>query len=198
MRNRRGFTLIDLMTVSALMLIFGAALFGTFSTMRNAMARQDTYFDANRSARMAIEWISRDVKEAVRVDDAHGADATSGSVLVLALPSLDAAGEPTDIENDFDYVVYKLDSSVPPNLVRELDVFEGTSFRGNGSDETRIVAKGMAGLGFSSDGDSLDDVVDLAVVKTLNVEVQGQGTSQGATQTSVLDSDLVLRNNVDD
>lgn len=198
MRNRRGFTLIDLMTVSALMLIFGAALFGTFSTMRNAMARQDTYFDANRSARMAIEWISRDVKEAVRVEDAHGVDATSSSVLVLALPSLDVDGEPTDIDDDLDYVVYKMDSSTPPNLVRTLDVLDGVSLRGGGSDETRIVAKSMAGLGFSSDGEGLSDVADLTVVKTLNVEVQGRGTSQGATQTSILDSDLVLRNNVDD
>jgi hypothetical protein len=194
--SEKGFTIIELLTASVVTLLFAASFYGAFFALGMQIKQQDNFYDTNQSVRYSMERMSRDVKEAVEVVSSHGSDTTSGSVLILKLPSINASGIPTNIASQFDYVTYKISSN---RLVRALDVLGGTSSRDGGADRTGdVTSRGTQTVSFSSGGASLAtySASALAGLKTINVQITNQATLKGRTQTSQADSDLVLRNNL--
>lgn len=200
--DERGFTLVELMAATAISVMFSAAFFAAFFVMRNELYQQNIFFSTNRAARFGLDYISRDVKEAIRVVPTRGGDTTGNTVLILELPSIrndvGHEGEATDFDNDFDYVVYKLDSVDPTILRRSLDVKNGVSNRNSGADlSNKEIARKIQSILFSTTGGTgLSAVSNIAGLGAINAQVTARGTTlrSAQTQTTQVDSNLKLRN----
>jgi hypothetical protein len=181
-----------------LTLVLAGGFYGAFYAVRNEMYQARMYFDTNRSVRYAEERLTRDIREAIEVTSTHGAYTTGNSILILKLPAIDASGDATDIAADFDYVTYRLDTTVTPNtLVRSLDVLDGTSQREGGADRTnKVIARRMLSLAFSSGGTALGSLTatQKTALEYVNVQMSAQGTTIGKSQTTSVDADVMLRN----
>jgi len=201
MRRKDGFTIVELMAATAISVLFSVAFFAAFYAMRNELYQQTSFFNSNRSVRFAVDIIARDAKEAISIEPTRGADTTGNQVLILRLASIDANGEPTNFDTDFDYVVYKLDSADPAILRRSLDVLNGTSTRNAGADITdKEVARSVQTLLFSSGGVGLSSLTAQTIsgLRQMNIQIQARGTTLLSTQTQTAegDSELLLRNKV--
>ncbi len=198
MRQERGFSIVELMGAVGLTLVLAGGFYGAFYAVRNEMYQARMYFDTNRSVRYAEERLTRDIREAIEVTSTHGAYTTGNSILILKLPSIDASGDVTDVAADFDYVTYRLDTTVTPNtLVRSLDVLNGTSQREGGVDRTnKVIARRMLSLAFSSGGTALGSLTaaQKTALEFVNVQMSAQGTTIGESQTTSVDTDVMLRN----
>lgn len=196
-RDQRGFTIVELMVATVLSVLFSLAVFGAFYVMRNEMFQQTNFFTTNRSVRFAGDIMARDIREAVRIVSARGGNTTGNQVLILQLPSIDANGDATDIDNDFDFVVYRLSSIDATTLIRDLDVMGGTSFRNGGADSSnKVVATKVQNLSFTSSGTGLSSVANVQTLFAVNASITSQGTvlRSSQTQTTQADSDIRLRN----
>lgn len=197
-KSQKGFTLIELMAATFIAVLFAGAFFAAFYVMRNELYHQNVFFTSNRGARFAVEMITRDAKEAIGIVATRGGDTTASQVLILRLPSIDNAGEPTNIDADYDYVVYKLDSNSPTTLIRDLDVLNGTSQRNGGADSNgKIIARNVTGLAFSNTaGTGFSSITNETSLYSFNSQITAQGTTlrSAQTQTAVLDSNVRLRN----
>lgn len=197
-KDHEGFTIVELLAAFVIMVLFFSGFFGVVKAMHASMNRQNVYFDTNQASRYSLSRIARDVKESISLIDTFGADTTGDTVLILGLPSIDVNGEPTDIMNDFDFIVYKLDPGDPTRLLREIDVEDGVSQRNGGSDGTQVVANNIQNILFCDEtGTGLSAVANVAVVKRINVMITARGTTLSTTQTTQLDADLMMRNKVD-
>lgn len=197
MRDQQGFTIVELSTAAVLCVIFALAFYAALYVMRNQLHQQGIFFTANRSVRFAMDIMAHDIREAARIVPTHSGNTTGNQVLILELPSINASGDATDIENDFDYAVYKLDPGNPSNLIRDLDVLGGTSFRNGGNDDSgKVVASQMQTLSFTSGGTALSSVADVATLFSVNASVTSRGTTLQASQTQTTqgDADIRLRN----
>lgn len=198
LKKREGFSLVEIMTSTALILLFSGAFFGTFSVMHRSLNRQNAYFDTNRAARFSLERIAIDAKEAVSLVTTLGGDTTGNTVLILGLPSIDAFGIPTDITSDFDFVTYKMSGVNPNQFIRVIDILDGTSTRNGGVDETRVVANNVANVFFSDEvGTGLSAVPDVTLIKRINVLITSSRTTLNTAETTQLDADIMLRNRFD-
>lgn len=191
--GRQGFTIVELMAATAITTLLAASLFFVFAATQSEMVQQDSYYESNRSARMALERIALDAKEAVRLEPTRGAYTTSGTVLIMRLPSIDGSGNASNISASFDYVTYRLSGTT---LVRDLDVLAGTSREGGTDQTARVIAKNVQSLAFTSGSASLSTYSSQALpgLKYVNVAINAQRTMRGKTQTSQLDCDFMLRN----
>lgn len=193
--GRAGSSLVELLAVTMMMALLGTALFGLFGAFRRQLYADGSVSVLHKNARVALQKMGNDAKEALRVQASHGADATADDVLILRLPSIDAAGEPTDIASDFDYVTYKLDAGDLTRLVRVVDV-DAASSRNGGADSTEVVATGVADVYFSEAGTGLSSVGALSAVKELECQIDVQNGQVSGTQTVSLETRFVLRNNI--
>jgi type II secretory pathway pseudopilin PulG len=197
LKNERGFTIVELMAAATLATLFSFAVFGAFYVMRNEMFQQSVFFTTNRSVRHALDLISKDIREAVRIVPSRAGDTTGNAVLILELPSIDANGDATDIDTQFDYVVYKLNPAKTSELFRDLDVLGGTSQRNAGSDITdKVVATSVQNLSFTSGGTGLSSIADVGTLFAANASITSRGTTLRASQTQTTqgDTDVRLRN----
>jgi Tfp pilus assembly protein PilW len=197
--TRQGFTITELASAMMITVIFALAFFALFTGMHTQTARTNIYFETNRTARFALDKISRDVKEAVNIATNWGGNTTGNTALVLKLPSLNSSGEPTNIATQFDYVTYKLDPSDSTKLVRTLDVLGGVSQREGGTDKTNVlVAKRIQSILFSYNGTGLSSISASALVnlKYVNAQITGRTATFKSNETTQVDSDLMLRNRI--
>ena len=195
-KSNSGFSLIELMSATALTLVTAFAFYTVFLTIRNELAQQDNYYTGNRTIRFALDKMARDGEEAIGVVSNWAGDTTGNSILILKLPSVNASGVPTNIASQFDYVTYKLSGTT---LTRTLDLLDGTSQREGGDDIiNRRVATQVQSLLFTSGGTALGSIAaaTLPTLKTINAQILAQAAIRGRTQTSQGDADLMLRNNV--
>lgn len=200
LRCQRGFTITELMVATTITGIFALGFYALVNTFQKQMVQQSVYYDTNRAARLAMDKISRDVKEAVSVVSSYGGNTTGDQVLILKLPSIDAAGEPNDIATKFDYVTYKRDGTDSTRLVRAINV-DADSSRNGGvdhiSDPLPVVVKKIETLLFSdSNGVSLSSVAagDIADLESISVRIKAQGKTRDNTQSTQVESELMLRN----
>ncbi|MBI4353271.1 MAG: hypothetical protein HY593_05020 [Candidatus Omnitrophica bacterium] len=195
--TEKGFTMTELAIATTITLLFALSLYAVFYGLHNQLKKQNVYYETGRSARHSLDRISKDVKEAVQIVSSWGGNSTSDTSLVLKLPSINSNGEATDVSSQFDYVTYKLDSADTTHLVRSLDILGGTSAREGGADQTnQIVGRNVQTILFSSNGTGLSSFSSSALqgLKSINVAVTTQRQTVGTTQTTQLDSDLMLRN----
>ncbi len=202
--SQQGFTISELMIASTITLIFAGSFYALVSGLQNQMAQQNVYFDTNRAARHAMDKISKDVKEAINIEPSHGGNVTGDTVLILKLPSISLSTGvpiPTDLSSEYDYVTYKLDNTDPTHLVRALDV-DPASQREGGVDKTAnplpVVARRVQSIQFTSGGAGLSayNAAALQDLENVHIDITAQGTTVGKTQTTQVDSDVMLRNKI--
>lgn len=67
-----------------------------------------SYLGSSLKGREAIDAIAKDCRMAVSVMDYHGGYVTTDSCLVLKVPSIDASRNIVDVNNEFDYIIYRM------------------------------------------------------------------------------------------
>jgi Tfp pilus assembly protein PilW len=106
--KRKGFTLIEFL-VAFLICIIAMFMALQLSVSFNKDYRVlMSYLGSYLKGREMIDIISKDCREAVRIMDDYGGYVTTTNRLVLKVPSIDASGDIMDVDNEFDYIIYRI------------------------------------------------------------------------------------------
>lgn len=189
---------MEALLASSLSVLFILGFTAATQTMRTEMTKQDHYYNTNRATRVAFDRMARDAKEAIRIESTQGTFTTGDSTVIFRLPSIDANGDATNIDTQFDYVIYRLNSATS-TLLRNLDLLNGTSVREGGSDLTNeVIAQNVQSLTFSYAGTALGSVAaaSLSGYKYFNADLTSRSTLMGVAQNTEADTDIMLRNNL--
>lgn len=190
----KGFTLVELTVVVALMAVIMLILMSLYVTGQQFLMTESARNDVIRDNRYVFDWISRDIKGAVQVVSSWDAYTTSSNCLILRIPSVDSSGLIIDIENELDYIIYRLNSEHPNKLERVVDAKDGVSSR---VDSTRVLATRVNSFLLSSDGVELSSVADLTQVASIDIAVTTKQNRLGRDFQQTLDSTVKLRNKSD-
>jgi len=109
-RDAAGFTLTEFLIATFIMLFTVISAYNAFMTFSKDAKILGAYLNSYLKGREVIDLISKDVRMAVRVMDTYGGFVSTDDCLVLKVPSLDEAGNVVNIDEEFDYVVYRLES----------------------------------------------------------------------------------------
>ena len=107
-KYRRGFTLTELIFVSSIELIAIMIAIQLFVSWNKDYKVLASYLNCYLRGREAIDRISKDSRIAIRVMDSYSGYTTTDSSLVLRIPSIDSSGNIIDVNNEFDYIVYRI------------------------------------------------------------------------------------------
>ncbi len=150
--------------------------------------------DVLRDNRQVLNWVSQDIKEGIQVLPSWDVYTTSSSCLVLQVPSLDSNGLIIDIDNEFDHIVYGLNSEFPNRLERIIDAKDGVSFRANSA---RVITTRVNYFQLSSEGVDLSSVSDFSQVSRIEVTLITTKNLLGRTFQETLRTGVKLRNKSD-
>lgn len=190
----KGFTLVELTVVVALMSLIMLILMSLYVTGQQFLMTESARNDVIRDNRYVFDWISRDIKGAVQVVSSWDAYTTSSNCLILRIPSVDSSGLIVDIENELDHIIYRLNSEHPNKLERVVDAKDGVSSR---VDSTRVLATRVNSFLLSSNGVELSSVADLTQVASIDIAVTTKQNRLGRDFQQTLDSTVKLRNKSD-
>ena len=194
----KGLSLIEVMIGVALMSIAVLALLSLYNTGQKYFVNQDIRADILNNSRLILTWLSRDIKEAVEVvpgpvDVCGSSYSTSTNCIVLRLPSVDSGGLIIDIENDTDYLVYRINPDNTTELQRIVDGKDGVSSR---LDNNRILAGNIDSLALSylgADGTAVTDYVE-SIIVDICLTVLRKGIQR--TYQETLNTRMKLRNKI--
>jgi hypothetical protein len=152
-----------------IMSIVVLALFSLYTTGQKYFANQDAHVDILNDSRLILTMLSRDIKEAVQVVpgpvDVEGTNySTSANCIVLKVPSVDADGLIIDIDNHFDYVIFRVNPINARELQRIVDGKDGVSSRLDGN---KLLTGNIDSLVLSfqdADGETVGDYAESAIV----------------------------------
>jgi type II secretory pathway pseudopilin PulG len=190
----KGITLVEvLITVTIVSFMILAMLSLYLAGQRyymNGTARSDVL----RDNRQVLNYISRDVKEAIQVVQSWDVYATSTECIILQVPSLDSNGLIIDIDSQFDYIVYRLNSEYPNRLERIIDANDGVS---NREDSSRTIATRVNSFQLGSAGIELSGVADFSQVACVDITLITTQNQLGRTFQETLSTGVKLRNRSD-
>lgn len=189
----KGFTLIELLIVIVLGALMMAALVSLYSSGQRYFITESARSDLLRDGRSVLNWMSRDIKEAIQIVESWDVYSTSTNSLVLKVPSVDGDGLIIDIENDFDYIVYHLNSEYPTRLERIVEAKDGVSSR---IESNRVLATRVNSFVLSSGGVELSSVSDLSEVSNIDIALVVRQTYFNRNFEETLNSLVRLRNKV--
>ena len=190
----KGFTLIELLVIVAIVSFMILALLALYVAGQRYFMTGSARADSLRGVRFVLNNISRDVKEAIQVLPSWDVYTTSTSCLVLQVPSLNSNGLIVDIDNQFDYIVYRLNSEYPNRLERIIDAKDGVSSR---EDSIRVIATRVNSFQLSSEGVELSAVSDLSQVSSIDVTLVTTQNLLGRSFQETLRTGVKLRNKSD-
>jgi hypothetical protein len=150
--------------------------------------------DVLRDNRHVLNYISRDIKGATQVVPSWDVYATSTDCLILQVPSLDSNGLIIDVDSQFDYIIYLLNSEYPNRLERIIDANDGVSSR---TDSSRTIATRVNSFQLSSGGIELSGVADFSQVACVDVTLVASQNLLGRTFQETLKTGVKLRNKSD-
>jgi len=114
MASKRAFTLVEILIgmtlLGMLSIVIGSIFISNFRLFRDESSAI-AITDANK---IALDDITNQIRESQSIAVSCtpcGADTTGANIIVLQLWPLNAAGEPFDGTTDYDYVVYKRDTT---------------------------------------------------------------------------------------
>ena len=189
-----GFTLIELLVIVAIGSFMILAMLSLYVAGQRYFMNGSARTDVLRDNRQVLNYISRDVKEAIQVMPSWDVYATSTNCLVLQVASLDSNGLIIDIDSQFDYIVYRLNSEYPNRLERVIDANDGVSNREDGS---RTIATRADSFQLRSEGVDLSAVSDFSQVSSVEVTLITTKNLLGRTFQETLRTGVKLRNKSD-
>ncbi len=186
-KHNCGFTLTELQFSLAITLITLIAAISLYVFYWRTFVIGNTILDVYSNSRMAIGWISQDIRWAGQVVQSNGIYSTSDNEIVLQVPSIDNSGN--DITSHYDYIIYMLQNG---SLYRIINP-DAVSSRAN---ENRAIAQYCTSLKFSSGGIPLSQVPNLSTINTVaiylplnqsTISLSGAGTvNESMTPTTTI------------
>ena len=190
----KGFTLIELLVVVAITSLIILSILSLYSIGQRYFLTGSARTDVLREIRQVLNWVSRDIKEGIQVLPSWDVYTTSNTCLILQVPSLDSNGLIIDIDNEFDYIIYRLNSEYPSRLERIMDAKDGVSSR---ADTSRVIATEVNSFQLSSGGVDLSAVSDFSQVSSVYITMITAQNILGRTYQETLNTGLKLRNKSD-
>lgn len=182
-KARRGFTLVEVLTVIAISIALLFVLTQTYVSYNQSFGYVMASTDATQSAAIIIKETSSAILQANAVLASRsfsGTTYTSGpSTLVLSIPSVDAFGN--ILTNKYDYVAFYSDGTA---AYKKLEA-DPSSARVS---STRQLTSALQSLTFSYDSG------DFGAVRKVEVNVSTQRQVKGQTASSQLKQQNYLRN----
>ena len=168
-RHMKGLSLIEVLIAMVLMSIAMLALLSLYNSGQKYFTNQDARSDILNDSRITLTLLSRDIKEAVQVvpgpvDVGGTFYSTSANCIVLKVPSVDADGLIIDIDNHFDYLVYRVNPDNSTELLRIVEGKDGVSSRVDGN---KLLTRNMDSLVMSfldTDGGTVTNFAESAIV----------------------------------
>lgn len=198
-RKTKGLSLIEVLIGMVLMSIAILALLSLYNSGQKYFTNQDARVDILNDSRTTLTWLSRDIKEAVEVvtgpiDVGGTSYSTSSTCIVLKVPSVDADGLIIDIDDHFDYLVYRVNPDNTAQLQRIVDGKEGVSSRLDGNRVLSINILSLALSFLDADGGAVTDYGDSAIVDialtTLKKGIQRSYQETMNTRTKLRNKDI--------
>jgi type II secretory pathway component PulJ len=165
--SHKGVSLAELLAALSIAIVLAASILSLYIFAQRVFVHGETFYEVHGDVRMALEWMSRDIRWATRPINSRSSYATNTDELILEVPSVDSSGDVIDIETTFDYIIYHLDGADPPNLQRTVDADTASSR----SDETRTVANNVDSLNFSSGGSLLGSIGDVTPLTEIVIDI---------------------------
>ncbi len=190
----KGFTLIELLIIVAIGSFLVLAMLSLYVSGQKYFMTGTARTDVLRDNRQVLNWVSRDVKEGIQVLPIWDVYSSSSTCLVLQVPSLDSNGLIIDIDNEFDHIVYGLNSEFPNRLERIIDAKDGISSR---ADSARVITTRVNSFQLSSEGVDLSSVSDFSQVFRIEVTLITAKNLLGRTFQETLRTGVKLRNKSD-
>ena len=190
----KGFSLIELLVIVAIASFIILSILSLYSIGQRYFLSGSARTDVLRNTRQVRNWISRDIKEGIQVLPSWDVYTTSDSCLILQVPSLDSNGHIIDIDNEFDYIIYRLNPEYPSRLERIIDAKDGISSR---ADTSRVIATEVNAFQLSSGGVDLSAVSDFSQVSSVYITMITAQNILGRTYQETLNTRLKLRNKSD-
>jgi len=190
----KGITLVEVLvtvTISSLMIL---AMLSLYVAGQRYFMHGSARSDVLRDNRQVLNFVSRDIKEAIQVLPSWDVYTTSTNCLVLQVASLDSNGLIIDIDSQFDYIVYRLNSEYPNRLERIIDANDGVS---NREDSSRTIATRVSSFQLSSGGVDLSAVSNFDQVSSVNITLVTTQSQLGRTFQETLKTGVKLRNKSD-
>lgn len=190
----KGITLVEVLvtiTISSFMIL---AMLSLYVAGQRYFMIGSARSDVLRDNRQVLNYISRDVKEAIQVIPSWDVYTTSTDCLILQVPSVDSSGLIIDIDSQFDYIVYRLNSEYPNRMERIIDANDGVSSR---EDSTRVIATRADSFQLRSEGVDLSAVSDFSQVSSVEVTLITTKNLLGRTFQETLRTGVKLRNKSD-
>jgi len=190
----KGITFVEVLvtiTISSFMILAMLSLYVAGQRyFMNGSARSDVL----RDNRQVLNFVSRDLKEATQVMPSWDVYDTSTDCLILQVPSVDSSGLIIDIDSQFDYIVYRLNSEYPNRLERIIDANDGVS---NREDSSRTIATRVNSFQLRSGGVELSAVSSFDQVSSVDITLVTTQNLLGRTFQETLRTGVKLRNKSD-
>jgi len=162
--KKKAGALIELMITVTIFLIVIAAMTQTIMSMNQNYKILAGYLTNYLKGRHVIDFIAKDIRMAIRVMDEYGAYASTTNCLVLKVPSLDATGDIVEVNNEFDYVIYKIEGDDLKKIV-----IPGAMSARTACD--KVFEKAIKSLYCSHQGNAISSVPNKSVITELNLRV---------------------------
>ena len=190
----KGISLVEVLVTVTIVSFMILAMLSLYVAGQRYFMNGTARSDVLRDNRHVLNFISRDVKEAIQVVPAWDVYATSTECMILQVPSLDSNGIIIDIDSQFDYIVYLLNSEYPNRLERVIDANDGVS---NRVDSSRTIATRVNSFQLGSEGIELSGVADFSQVSCVDITLVTTQNQMGRTFQETLSTGVKLRNKAD-
>ncbi|MQY60693.1 hypothetical protein GH153_02505 [bacterium] len=186
-----GFSFVELLvtvTISSFMIV---AMLSLYVAGQKYFMTGSARSDVLRDNRQVLNYVSRDIKEAIQVIPSWDVYDTSTDCLILQVPSVDSSGLIIDIDSQFDYIVYRLNSEYPNRLERVIDANDGVS---NREDSSRTITTRVNSFQLRSGGVELSAVSSFDQVSSVDITLVTAKNLFGRTFQETLRTGVKLRN----
>ena len=158
--RKNGFSLAELMVVVLINLIAISIAIQLSTEFNKDYKILIGYLNSYLKGREIIDRFSKDCRMTIRVMDDYAGYTSGNSTLVLKVPSTDASGNIIDVNNYFDYIIYRVENG---DLWKT--VIPGSSSYRNPYDD--VLKKGIDSLYITFEGTPLSDVLHKSVVTNI-------------------------------
>lgn len=190
----KGITLVEVLVTVTIVSFMILAMLSLYVAGQRYFMNGNARSDVLRDNRHVLNYVSRDVKEAIQVVPAWDVYATSTECIILQVPSLDSNGLIIDIDSQFDYIIYRLNSEYPNRLERIIDANDGVSSR---IDSSKTIATRVNSFQLSSGGLELSGIADFSQVACVDITLIAAQNQMGRTFQETLSTGVKLRNKSD-
>lgn len=190
----KGITLVEVLITVSIVSFMILAMLSLYVAGQRYYMNGNARSDVLRDNRHVLNYVSRDIKEAIQVVPSWDVYATSTECIILQVPSLDSNGIIIDIDSQFDYIVYRLNSEYPNRLERIIDANDGISSR---VDSSRSIATRVNSFQLSSGGIELSGIADFSKIANVDITLVTTQNLLGRTFQETLKTGVKLRNKSD-